>query len=197
MNQILGLINSLEQAIRHLLSGFAIVTIWLLELEPNTMKDNFGWIQSNALFASFLILAVGFIAYSIYRMVFWYIGDKIAYWCDLSAPSLEKANSSDYAKPYAKFLLWRNNEEKQIKIVSSYLNYRWAVSHFTLIVALMLIIALLTCEEKSIIDQSSYIAGVVMIICLALGLQQIKFLFELEKELYQLDNKKQDPQNTQ
>jgi len=184
MNQILGFINSLEQAIRYLLSGTTVFTILLLRLKD--MSTYIGWLESHPLITAFGIIALGFTTYTIYRMIFYVVGDGIAFLLRQSAPYIMKETGDspfNYARPYAKFLLWRHGESK-IKRVSGYLSYRWAMTHFTLIVAFMLQFALCTYETHSIIDRCLPIVQGITIICFVIGIWQVSFLFRVERELY-------------
>lgn len=198
MNQILGLINSLEHAIRYLLSGTAVFTILLLRLKD--ISTYIGWLESHPIITAFGIIALGFTVYTIYRMIFYVVGDGIAFQCGISAPC-EIKNEDDssrwnYALPYAKFLLWRHGKTK-IAIVSDYLRLRWAMTHFTLIVAFMLSFALCTYEAYSIIDQCLQIVQGITIICFIVGFLQAYFLFRVERELYKKDKVKENSQDTQ
>ena len=184
MDKLAGLITNIELAIRYLLSGTAVYAIYLLGL--SNPCPHITWIAQHPLPSAFVTIALGFTIYSIYRTVFWVVGDGLAFQFNLSAPSLTKdKNKSQYLyhAPYTKFLLWRR-EDKFDEKLNGYLHYRWAVTHFILIVALLLAFALINCEPKSIIDTWRCLAKVLMSICFITSLWQCSFLFRVERELY-------------
>ena len=184
MDKLAGLITNIELAVRYLLSGIAVYAIYLLGL--SNPFPHIAWIAQHALPSAFITFALGFTIYSIYRILFWVIGDALAFHFKLSAPSLNKDKCQYlYHAPYTKFLLWRRVDKFDEKL-NGYLHYRWAVTHFTLITALVLAFALFNCEPKSIIDTWPQVTVVLMSICFITSLWQCSFLFRVERELYKL-----------
>src|SRR5712675_1373592 len=149
MDKLAELIANIELAIRYLLSGVAIYAIYLLGLA--NAASHIDWIGEQPVLAAFLTGAIGFSAYSIYRIVFWVVGDGVAWLLRLSAPALERGKALLYHKAYANFLVWRRKAAFD-EALKGYLDYRWAVVHFTFIVALALVFALANREANSIID---------------------------------------------
>ena len=181
MDKLVGLISNIELSIRYLLSGVAIYAIYLMGLRD--VSSHLEWIGEQPLLAAFVTGAVGFVAYSIYRIIFWVVGDGIAWLLRLSAPALEREDSLLYHRAYASFLLWRRKAAFD-ESLNGYLHYRWAVVHFTFIVALALVFTLDNREENSIIDARHCYATVAASICFLVAGWQSSFLFRVERELY-------------
>lgn len=184
MDKIAGLISNIELFIRYLLSGVAIYAIYLLGLCDSSAHIT--WISKQPLLAAFIASTIGFTLYSIYRLVFWIIGDGIAWFLGLSAPSIDRIKGeSNYAPSYAKFLIWRRKDFNET--LNGYLHYRWAVVHFVNIVAAALIFALVNKEVGSIIAIWHCYTVAAASLCLLAAMWQSCFLFRLERELYNLD----------
>ena len=187
MDKITGLISNIEFFIRHLLSGVAIYAIYLLSLCDSSLQIE--WISNKPLIAAFIATAIGFTFYSIYRLLFWVMGDGIAWLLGFSAPSIDRVKGkSSYALSYAKFLIWRRKDFNEI--LNGYLHYRWAVVHFANIVAAALIFALLNREVGSIIAIWHCYTVAAASLCLLAAIWQSCFLFRLERELYIIDRNK-------
>lgn len=182
MDKLAGLISNIELSIRHLLSGVAVYAIYLLGLcEPTPHIE---WIAEHPVLAAFIAGAVGFTVYSLYRIVFWVVGDGIAWQLGISAPSLERAPSQQlYHGAYASFLLWRRKTGFD-EALNGYLHYRWAVVHFTYIVTFSLWFALANREPDSIIQQWQCYVVSASVVLLIVAVWQSSFLFRVERELY-------------
>jgi hypothetical protein len=187
MEKLLELIKSIELAIRYLLSGAAIVAVYLLGLSDPVQC--LGWISDHEAITGFITIAIGFAAYSIYRLAFYVFGDCLAWRRGWSAPAIDRTLS--YPEAYAKFLLWRQGgDSRDNKILERhldrYLNYRWAVVHFSFILAGTLIFALVNAESGSFIRtwRGWEVSLLVLLICLICAIHQCRFLFQLERNLY-------------
>lgn len=189
MDKLVGLISNIELAIRYLLSGIAIYTIYLLRLtEP---RPYFQWIVEHSLLAFFISAVLGFTVYSFYRILFFILGDGVAWLIKISAPSLDKGDDCFYHNAYSKFLQWRRSA-KFDEALNGYLHYRWALVHYIIIVGFALLFALIYRESGSIIDKWPYHFGTLTIICLIAGFWQCSLLFRLERELYRTDRENKD-----
>ena len=63
MEKLVALISDIELAIRYLLSGFAIIAIWLLCRPDPEPEHLITWAQANQVAAFVLTIAVGCVAY--------------------------------------------------------------------------------------------------------------------------------------
>lgn len=176
------LFGNIELVIRNLLSGIAIYAIYLLSLcDPSCHIE---WLSKEPLIAAFGIGALGFSVYSLYRIVFWTIGDGIAYRCKLSSTAQAKMEgAASYAAAYASVLSWRRGIDFD-KSLSTYLHYRWAVVHFTFIVVLTLFFALIRRQPTSIIDEEFGYAIAVVGILFLVAIWQAYMLFSVDGEQY-------------
>lgn len=181
MDKLAGLISSIELSIRYLLSGVVVYAIYLLGLfDPSAHIE---WVDKQPLLAAFVAGAVGFTAYSLYRILFWVVGDSAAWWLRLSAPSLDRNRSWLYHGAYARFLLWRRKSSFD-EALNGYLHYRWAGVHFTYIVTLALWVALVYRENDSLIAQWQYHVLVGSATLFVVAVWQSSFLFRVERALY-------------
>ena len=184
MDKLVGLISNIELAIRYLLSGLAVCTIFLLGLtKPGPYLQ---WIIQHSLLTFFISAALGFAIYSFYRILFFIVGDGFAWMFKLSAPSLDKGKSLLYHDAYSQFLQWRRSG-KFTEELNGYLHYRWAVVHYVLIVGLALLCALIYREQGSIVDKWQCKVVMLTIACFVAGLWQCSFLFRVERELYRTE----------
>jgi len=190
LDKLLSLFSSLESAIRHLLSGAVIATIWFLSRKDpacivSQMLDHLG-------FAIACVVVIGVAAFSIYRLVLWIIGDCIAFRLGWSAPALLskefKESDRGYTRPYAQFLEWRYWDKPGMPDkLSGYLNYRWSVAHLAVVSAsACLFISFWFTQAGSLLDNSSCLARTVALAVLVLGLVQVRFLYNVERELCDL-----------
>lgn len=186
MDKLAGLKSNIELLIRYLLSGVTICAIYLLSLADPLVHIK--WIPNEPALAAFVAAAVGFVAYSIYRIVFWIIGDGVAWLLGLSAPALDKGTSILYHKPYSNFLLWRRSKDLD-EALNGYLHYRWAVVHFAFVISIALIFAVISSEPKSIINNQFYFTIAAGSIGFVIALWQASFLFRVERELYRKTRK--------
>ncbi len=181
MDKLAGLISNLELAIRYLLSGVAVYAIYLLGLcDP---APHIEWIGKQPIQAAFASVAVGFTVYSLYRIIFWVVGDGAAWLSGISAPSLERGTSIFYHNAYANFLLWRRKADFD-EALNGYLHYRWAVVHFTYIVTFALWFAIANHEPHSLIEQWQWYAAISSSVLIVAAIWQSSFLFRVERELY-------------
>ncbi|MCY1220866.1 hypothetical protein D9M69_482760 [compost metagenome] len=179
MERLAGLISNIEFSIRYLLSGVVVYAIYLLGLTQPSSQ--IAWIEAHPGLAGFIAASIGFVAYSLYRITFWIIGDWIAWKLGLSAPSLEPGKF--YDGPYSSFLLWRRKHGFD-EPLNGYLHYRWAVVHFCYIVGFALSFALFYREPKSLIDLWFGEVGVTCVLVFGAAVWQSSFLFRVERELY-------------
>lgn len=190
MDKLLSLISSVESAIRHLLSGAVIATIWVLSRKDAACivvqaLDHLG-------FAAACVVVIGFAVFSIYRLALWILGDCIAFREKWSAPAFLskefKESDRGYARPYARFLEWRYWDEPPMPDkLSGYLNYRWSVAHFAVVsAAACLIISFWFAQDGSHLDDYSCIARLVGLAVFVFGLVQVRFLYNVERELCEL-----------
>jgi hypothetical protein len=197
VDKLLEILADVEHIIRYLLSGAVLVAIWLA-----TRADwqNFFAKGANNLGASaVVVIAVGFTVYTIYRLLFWTIGDRVARWCKLSAMlktampvneepatscrmDVAKVLGEGFADDYAAFLVWRHSGAVP-EVMSRYLFYRWAVAHFAILVAIALPPAILISEPGSLISKHPHYTCVVSISCMLLGLLQCSLLYKVEQWL--------------
>lgn len=180
MDKLISLVSSLEAAIRYLLSGAVIATIWMTSL-----NDPWAILQlalSNQVPAALCVAVIGFTAFSIYRLFLWVVGDFIAWICKASAPTLFFEEGVRYPKPYANFLRWRHSEDLP-QSLSGYLTYRWSVAHFAIVSGLAGFIAALSGQSNSIIVDLRCGVLIVSLIVAAFGFLQISFLYRVEREL--------------
>lgn len=181
MDKLAGLISNLELFIRYLLSGVAVYAIYLLSLcNPSPHIE---WIGEQPVLAAFFAGAAGFAAYSLYRIIFWVVGDGAAWLTGISAPSLDRGESKLYHGPYASFLLWRYKSGFD-EALNGYLHYRWAVVHFTYIVTFALWFAIVNHEPHSLVEQWLCYAVTSSAILFVTAVWQTSFLFRVERELY-------------
>jgi hypothetical protein len=181
MDKLAGLFSNIELSIRHLLSGVAVYAIYLLGLcDPGPHIE---WIGEQPVLAAFVAGAVGFTVYSLYRIIFWVVGDGAAWLLRISAPSTERGTSKLYHSAYASFLLWRRKAGFN-EALNGYLHYRWAVVHFTYIVTFTLWFALANREPHSLIEQWQCYAVAASAVLLVVAVWQSSFLFRVERELY-------------
>ncbi|MGQ7814592.1 hypothetical protein ACUTAH_02765 [Metapseudomonas furukawaii] len=191
MDQLASLISNIELAIRYLLSGVAICVIYLVSLAdpvPPIML-----IVDHPGLSAFMAGVIGFTVYSLYRLLFWIVGDGVAWKMGLSAPGLYR--SCLYHRPYARFLVWRRDNAFSTTL-NGYLHYRWAVTHFTYIVAFALCFALAYRQDGSLVDLwASSLRSIIGVLFL-LATWQASFLFRLERELYKRDRAKKLPSDS-
>lgn len=183
MNNLFNLISSIELAIRYLLSGVAITAIYLFSLSEENLKIKWDQICKCQAPALFLAVALGFAVFTLYRILYWVIGDCIAWRANASPPSLDRCKPFGIHFAFAKFLLWRRTDNTSEKI-SGYLHYRWAVVHFTFIFALALAFYSIHCEPDSLMENWQYCAGIASLIFIIAALRQSCFLFRVERALY-------------
>lgn len=85
MDKLISLVSSLEAAIRYLLSGAVIATIWVMSLnDPWTILQ---LALSNQVPTALCVALIGFTVFSIYRLVLWVVFDFIAWKLNASAPA--------------------------------------------------------------------------------------------------------------
>jgi len=165
MDKLVGLISNIELAIRYLLSGLTVCTIFLLGLtKPGPYLQ---WIIQHSLLTFFISAALGFVIYSFYLL---------------------------YHDAYSQFLQWRRSG-KFTERLNGYLHYRWALVHYVLIVGLALLFALIYREPGSIVDKWQCKVVMFTIVCFVAGLWQCSFLFRVERELYRTERKHGDNNN--
>lgn len=179
-DQLSSIIQTTESAIRYLLSGFVVTGVSLLSLA--NPKPIFAYGTENPLIAIAGIGAVGFVAFSIYRLAAWSLFDGAAFLSRLSAPAVERTNLF-YSEPYSKFLLWRFHSDFG-KEIGGYLTYRWSVAHFSMVTAISLISCKFVHSQNSLIHPHSSEACWAGVIIFAFALWQISFLFRVERSLY-------------
>jgi len=88
MDAIIRLFSKIELVVRFLLSGVALYAIYLLSLErPSTeLTWQLDLLCGYPMLVAIVICIIGSSVYLLYRMVFWLIGDGIAWWTGSSAP---------------------------------------------------------------------------------------------------------------
>lgn len=180
MDKLISLVSSLEAAIRYLLSGAVIATIWVMSLnDPWTILQ---LALSNQVPTALCVALIGFTVFSIYRLVLWVVFDFIAWKLNASAPAEYSVDGVSYAKPYAKFLRWRHSEDLP-QSLSGYLTYRWSVAHFALVSGLAGLVAALIGQSNSVmVDLRCWVLPASLIVAV-FGLRQIFFLYRVEREL--------------
>lgn len=183
MDKLLGLLSGLEQAIRYLLTGAVISGIVLMSLhKPDEVLV---WAGANLVLGAVFLVVIGATAYTVYRVIFWVIVDRIA-WCrDWSAPALRK-DLQHYSSAYAWFLRWRY-ANKFTEALSRYLWYRWAAAHLVLLSGLVLVFAVFLSADKSCISEHPVPTFLCGLLGLGLGIQQCYFLFRVERALCEED----------
>ncbi|MGB3976287.1 MAG: hypothetical protein WBM02_00185 [bacterium] len=216
MNKLLNLISDIELAIRYLLSGVAITAIYLFSLSGENLEKRWDLISEHQALALFLVGALGFAVYTLYRILYWIIADEVAWWTYSSAATLDRKKlilknftGTKVQKlkgflrqflrhfPYAKFLQWRRAENFN-KSLNGYLHYRWAVVHFTFIFALTLRYFISHCEFGSLIRTHESNALIAWRVFIVAAIWQSWFLFRVEKALYSdsREKEKQSNENT-
>lgn len=191
MPAIANIISSLETAIRYLLTGATVVVIAVLS------RDDYGGFlawgvfhpQSTLLASAF----AGFLAFTVYRMAFWVVGDGIGFIFGWSAPSanfLEELGCR-YDKRYAVFLEWRQSVDSKASY-NGYLSYRWAAAHYCLLTSICLFAAGCLSSPGSWIknhDCGVLSTGLGLLI---LGSAQVFFLFLVERTLFERWKKEEE-----
>lgn len=188
LDKLADLISKIELAIRYLLSGAAVCAIYLLSIaDPSHQIE---WIAIHPLLAAIIVVALGVSIYSVYRGLFYVVGDGAGWLLRLSAPGLfRKKRQFLYHDAYSTYISWRH-DAKFPESLNEYLHYRWAVVHFLNIMGIALLHALLYRESRSVIDAWPRHTCALMIICFVVGVWQASFLFRMERELYRKKQRK-------
>jgi len=186
MDRLLGLLANLEAAIRYLLTGVVVGAVWLAaQTDPG---PSVAWALMNKSAALGAVLASGFLSFVLYRLIFWAVGDYVAWWSGASAPVVLKRKGGHYPEALARFLVWRYSENVKDSL-SGYLTYRWAISHFAVVSAVALVVGLYYRKDGSFLGAHCTAIGWVAGICFVFGLFQCWLLFCVERELFRADAK--------
>lgn len=123
-----------------------------------------------------IVIAVGFIAFSFYRLRLWTVGDAIAWKLGWSAPSLLHRNGKAYDEPYVHFLKWKYSAAVNDALVG-YLSFRWAVAHFVCVSGIALLLASFLNQLGSLVPAYPVIIRGIGAACVSLGFWQCAFLY--------------------
>lgn len=180
MDAISKIVTSLEVAIRYLLSGAVVSTLVAMSHTEYPLVLIF--VAKEPLIATILVSIVGFIAFTLYRLIMWTVADFIAWKAGWSAPSLLDYEGCWYEKPYVYFLKWRYSGEISDQL-HGYLTFRWSVAHFVCLSGISMILATLLSQHGSPIEKYCGLIFSGGLVILALGLWQVFFFFRVERSL--------------
>ncbi|MGQ0502303.1 MAG: hypothetical protein ACT4P0_06805 [Panacagrimonas sp.] len=173
-------ITSLEHAIRYLLTGAVVTSLFVFS--RSDYKDLVASVENRDVTTAVIAVLVGMATFSLYRLFLWTVGDIVAWKFKWSAPSSHEGPKWAYDRPYTKFLWWRHAGHLTTSI-SDYLTYRWSIAHFATISGVGLLVADLCAQENSAIANYDGLATGSGIMCGALGLWQCSFLWRVERNL--------------
>lgn len=185
MDTLAKLISSLEIAIRYLLTGAVVSVLVVLSTEKSTAV--FSSAATHLAASAFVVTTSGFAAFTVYRLLFWFVGDAIAWHFGLSAPCVFEGRNG-YDEPYAQFLRWRHSD-KVVEALGGYLTYRWAVAHFVSLTGASLVLSSMLSQPASPISQHSCAVAISGLVLWALGIWQSFFFYRVERNLCREDQK--------
>nr|WP_143023863.1 hypothetical protein [Pseudomonas benzenivorans] len=180
MDTLTKLISTIEIAIRYLLTGAVVSAVVTLSCAEYWRW--FAWAAENEAMTAIIVTAVGFVAFTLYRLVLWTAGDAIAWKLGWSVPSLLHRNGKAYDEPYAHFLKWRYSGAVG-DALGGYLAFRWAVAHFASVSGVTLFAASLLNQEASWVSEYAVSIGVLGVACFSLGFWQCAFFYRVERNL--------------
>jgi len=139
------IITSVEQVFRYVVPG--VIFVFLLKVaypsNPHFILEKLGAVEF-----AVLIPCLGMMVYGVHRVFFWAVVD---YLFDRLGWFVCSANGQDYSATLSHFISWRQSARKDLL---NYLHYRWAILHYTFILAELLILFSFSNEETSVLRTS-------------------------------------------
>ena len=197
MGALIRLLSGLEQAIRYLLTGFAVAMAIFFGIEHSS--THIEQLTSNLTFSAAVMLGIGATFYIAYRTIFYVLIDGLAWQLGWSAPIKD---GFCYSRPHSNFLRWRygswhsdNSFGAPLnKELSGYLHLRWAGAHFFFMLTILLQLLSIFRRDNSLFKQ--YVSDEICLCALVLfhiasfviAIWQISFMFRVERDLYRLNS---------
>lgn len=180
MDTLARLISTIEVAIRYLLTGAVVSAVMIFSSAE--YLNGLAWVAENETMTAIIVTAIGFIAFTFYRLLLWTVGDAIAWKLGWSAPSLLHRKGKAYDEPYVHFLKWRYSGAIN-DALGGYLSFRWAVAHFASVSGITLFLASFLNQDASLVSAYPVIIRAFGIACSSLGFWQCSFLYRVERNL--------------
>lgn len=176
------LVSRIEIAIRYLLTG-SVVSLLVVFARTDYESVLKSAAEKETISAGIAIFA-GFIAFTLYRLVLWTLGDFIAWKIGWSAPSVFPHKGLGYDKPYVSFLKWRQSDAVNDRL-GGYLTYRWAVAHFASVAGIAAILGAYLSQSGSFLQAHMSLTYSLGLAALGFGMWQTSFLYRVERNLCQ------------
>lgn len=190
--------DSVERVLRYIIPGVAFFIIFSLSYPCNFNKV-LSKISGNGLASFLVILTVGMSIYVIYSLIIRFTLERIVFKCRKSPVNLfcDGTCLSEYSKSHAELLLSRENYKDYPK---GYYTYLWSITHYAIILSVLVIIFAVANEENSWFDKNSIVIGIIGIGILILSLRAYCYMQELEKDttdiLVSKKNASEESENT-
>lgn len=183
MDSLGNLFSNFTYIIRYILTGAVVSTVVVLS-KSNWMRL-LTWASVNQLASFAIIVSVGFLVFTLFRVLSWTILDSLTWHTGLSAPSIISPPRCigyfcwiiprcSYALPYAHFVTWRYSREFS-KRLSGYLRMRWSVAHFVLLFGITLLLASQLAQHLSPVSSNAWLVLALGLVCFVLGIWQCLF----------------------
>jgi hypothetical protein len=175
-----GITDSVERILRYIIPGVAVLLLYSLSYPCNFNKI-LPAISENGLAGFLVILAVGMSIYVIYSLIIRFTLERIVFKCKTSPVNLfcDGTCLNGYSKAHAELLVSREDYKHYPR---GYYTYLWSITHYAIILSILVIIFALVNEENSWFGKNSIVMGIIGICILTLSLRSYWYMQELEKD---------------
>lgn len=177
---VTNITDSVERVLRYIIPGVAFSLLFTLAYPGKFDSIILRIIKSN-LAVFLVILTIGMSIYVVYSLIIRFTLERIVFKQGKSPVNLFCNDKclSNYSRAHAKLLLNRKESEYY---PGSYYTYLWSITHYSLILSVLIIIFTFLNEKDSWLNSNSIIIGIIGIGILILSIYSYYYMQALEKE---------------
>lgn len=172
--------DSVERVLRYIIPGVAFFLIFYLSY-PCYFNKAISKFSGSGLAVFLVILTVGMSIYVVYSLIIRFTLERIVFKIGKSPVNLFSNDKClcNYSKSHAKLILSRTKSQDYPK---GYYTYLWSITHYSLILSVLLIIFAIKNDEGSWFDSNSIVIGIIGVGILILSLGSYYYMQVLEKD---------------
>lgn len=172
--------DSVERVLRYIIPGVAFFLLFSLSY-PCYFNEAISKISGSGLAVFLVILTVGMSIYVVYSLIIRFTLERIIFKMGKSPVNLFCNDKClcNYSESHAKLILSRKKSHDYPK---GYYTYLWSITHYSLILSILLLFFAIANEKGSWVNSNSIIIGIIGVGILILSLKSYWYMQVLEKD---------------